>query len=113
MSRPPCLAARAVRSATPRNPNLHAAARATAQPTTVITQYMRAQVRAAGGDPSTVPDVPYGFVRAAKVCAVLDISIATYYRMIADGTLPRPIPIDRASSRAAATGGPAAAQTAS
>jgi predicted DNA-binding transcriptional regulator AlpA len=84
------------------NPNLNTVHRATAQPTTVVVQYMRNQVKAAGGDPSTVPDMPYGFMRAAKVCAMLDISIATYYRMIEDGTLPRPIPIDRASSRAAA-----------
>lgn len=86
-----------------RNPNLNAAPRAVVTPSPAITQFMRERVKAAGGDPSSVPAVPYKFMRPAQIIDMLGISMATYYRMIADGTLPRPIPIDRASSKAAAT----------
>ena len=85
-----------------RNPNLRAAARTVVTPSTDITKFMRARVKAAGGDPASVPETPYKFMRPAQVIDILGISIATYYRMIADGTLPRPIPMDRASSRTAA-----------
>jgi hypothetical protein len=84
-----------------RNPNLHAAPRSVANVSPDITEYMRGRVKAAGGDPARVPDIPFRFMRPKEVCEMLAISIATYYRMIEDGTLPRPIPIDRASSRAA------------
>jgi predicted DNA-binding transcriptional regulator AlpA len=96
--------ARAVADAIPRNPNLGAAPRAVVTPSPVVTQYMRNQVKKAGGDPSSVPELPYKFMRPAAIAEMIGVSLATYYRMIADGTFPRPIPVDRASSRASAAG---------
>ncbi len=102
MSRPPRVAARAGGSAAPRNPNLGTAPRAVAIPLPALTEYMRSVVKAAGGDPSSVPDEPYRLMRPAAAAAMIGVSMATLYRMIDDGTLPRPIPVDRASARAAA-----------
>ena len=99
MSRPPREAAR---NAAPRNPNLGTAPRASAIPRAALTEYIRKQVKAAGGDPSSVPDEPYQLMRPAAAAAMIGVSMATLYRMIDDGTLPKPIPVDRASARAAA-----------
>jgi predicted DNA-binding transcriptional regulator AlpA len=96
---------RAIGDAMPRNPNLGASPRAVVIPSPVVTDYMRARVKAAGGDPASVPDMPYKFMRPADVVAILGVSIATFYRMIGDGIFPRPIPVDRAASRAAAAPG--------
>ena len=102
MARKPNLnaVARAVGDAMPRNPNLGAAPRAVVIPSPAVTGYMRARVKAAGGDPASVPDMPYKFMRPADVVAMLGVSTATFYRMIGDGIFPRPIPVDRAASRA-------------
>ena len=91
--------ARAVGNAMPRNPNLSAAPRAVVIPSPAVVDYMRARVKAAGGDPLTVPDMSYRFMRPADVIAITGISMATLYRLIQDGVFPRPIPVDRASSR--------------
>jgi predicted DNA-binding transcriptional regulator AlpA len=99
MARNSRLLARAVGNAMPRNPNLGAAARAVGTPSPIVTQHMRNLVAAAGGDPASVPELPYKFMRPAAVAEMIGVSLATYYRMIDDGTFPRPIPIDRASSR--------------
>jgi predicted DNA-binding transcriptional regulator AlpA len=84
-----------------RNPNLHAAPRAVAIPSPAVLQVMRDLVTASGGNPLSVPDMPYKLMRPAEIIDMFAISIATFYRMIEDGTLPRPIPIDRASLRVA------------
>jgi predicted DNA-binding transcriptional regulator AlpA len=104
MSRPPRVAVCTVGSATPRNPNLGAAPRAVAIPSPILTEYMRGLVKNAGGDPSSVPDGPYKLMRPAAAAEIIGVSLATFYRMIDEGILPRPIPIDRASARAAAAG---------
>jgi predicted DNA-binding transcriptional regulator AlpA len=65
----------------------------------VVIEYMRGLVKAAGGDPATVPDMPYKFLRPAAIAEMIGVSLATFYRMIDDGIFPRPIPVDRASSR--------------
>jgi predicted DNA-binding transcriptional regulator AlpA len=80
-----------------RNPHLNVAPRAVAIPSPAVMQVMRDLVKAAGGDPLSVPDMKYKLMRPAEIIAMFGISIATFYRMIEDGTLPRPIPIDRAS----------------
>jgi predicted DNA-binding transcriptional regulator AlpA len=97
--------ARAVGNATPRNPNLGAAPRAVAIASPFVTQYMKDRVKAAGGDPASVPEVPYRFMRPAAAAEMIGVSLATFYRMIDDGIFPRLIPIDRASSRASAAVG--------
>jgi predicted DNA-binding transcriptional regulator AlpA len=87
----------------PRNPNLSAAPRAVAIPSSVLTQYMRDRVKAAGGDPASVPEVPYSFKRPAAAAEMIGVSLATFYRMVEDGIFPPLIPIDRASSRPSAS----------
>jgi predicted DNA-binding transcriptional regulator AlpA len=78
------------------NPNIKAAPRAVAIPSPAITGWMRSRVAAAGGDPQSVPDiVPYQFLRPARVAEICGVSLATVYRMIEDGTLPKPIAVDR------------------
>jgi predicted DNA-binding transcriptional regulator AlpA len=84
-----------------RNPNLQAAPRAVAIPSPAVLKVLRNLVSTAGGDPSSVPDMQYKLMRPAEIIDMLAISSATFYRMIGDGTLPRPIPIDRASLRVA------------
>jgi predicted DNA-binding transcriptional regulator AlpA len=84
-----------------RNPNLGDAPRAVAIPSPILTEYLRGLLRAAGGDPATVPEGPYKLVRPAAAADMIGVSLATLYRMIDDGIFPRPIPVDRASARAA------------
>jgi predicted DNA-binding transcriptional regulator AlpA len=84
-----------------RNSHLNAAPRAVAIPSPAVMRVMRNLVKAAGGDPSSVPDMPYKLMRPSEIIDMFAISIATFYRMVEDGTLPRPIPIDRASLRVA------------
>jgi predicted DNA-binding transcriptional regulator AlpA len=105
MSRNPNLVARAVENAVPRNPNLAAAPRAVAIPIHVVIEYMRDRVKAAGGDPSSVPDMDYKFLRPAAAAEMIGVSVATFYRMVEDGIFPPLIPIDRASSRPSAAMG--------
>jgi predicted DNA-binding transcriptional regulator AlpA len=45
--------------------------------------------------------MPYKLMRPSEIIDMFAISIATFYRMVEDGILPRPIPIDRASFRVA------------
>jgi predicted DNA-binding transcriptional regulator AlpA len=77
------------------NPNIRTAPKAVAIPSPAITGWMRSRVAAAGGDPASVPEMPYQFLRPARVAELCGISIATVYRMIEDGTLPKPIALDR------------------
>lgn len=102
MSKNPNLVARAVGNAMSRNPNLGAAPRAVAIPSPVVIEYLRGLVKNAGGDPSSVPEGPYKLMRPAAAADMIGVSLATFYRMIDEGILPRLIPIDRASARAAA-----------
>jgi len=78
-----------------KNPNLTRSPRATAFPSPVVVNHMRAVVAAAGGDPASVPEMPYCFLRPAKVAELLGVHITTVYRMVGDGTLPKPIDVGR------------------
>jgi predicted DNA-binding transcriptional regulator AlpA len=63
---------------------------------------MRERVDAAGGDPDDIPEIsPPRFLRAPEVRELTGLCTSTLYRMMSAGEFPRPIPIDRASSRAA------------
>ena len=56
---------------------------------------MRERVAEAGGDPATVPDVAYRFLRPHDISTMCGVSLKTVYRMVEDGTLPKPVVVGR------------------
>jgi predicted DNA-binding transcriptional regulator AlpA len=74
--------------------------RAVAWTSASVTGWMRDQIISGGGDPTDVPDIaPARFMRAPEVKQLTGLSTSTLYRMVASGTFPRPIRIDRAAAR--------------
>jgi hypothetical protein len=79
-----------------RNPNLNISPRRVAFLSPDIVKHIRALVAAAGGDPAMVPDIPFRLIPPAETAEMLgDISLSTLYRKVQDGTLPKPIAVDR------------------
>jgi predicted DNA-binding transcriptional regulator AlpA len=71
--------------------------RAVGTMSTVVVATLRAHFVSKGRDPSEVPDIDPRIMRPAEIAALLGIHESTYWRMVAAGQLPAPIPIDRAS----------------
>jgi predicted DNA-binding transcriptional regulator AlpA len=67
--------------------------RAVAWPTTVITEWQRERIRAAGGDASIVPDVPFRFVRLPELKTLTGLSRSSLYRLISSSRFPAPVPL--------------------
>jgi predicted DNA-binding transcriptional regulator AlpA len=75
--------------------------RAVAWANTDVIAWMRAQVAAAGGDPSTVPDEQYRFIRLPELKRLVGLSSSTIYRLMAEeeGKFPRPVLLGGAKVR--------------
>jgi hypothetical protein len=59
---------------------------------------MRAQVAAAGGDPSIVPDEPFHFIRLKELTRRVGLGHSSIYRKMAAGEFPRPVLLGGANS---------------
>jgi predicted DNA-binding transcriptional regulator AlpA len=68
-------------------------ARAVAWASTVITEWQRERIIAAGGDPSIVPDAPFRFVRLPEVKQLTGLSRSSLYRMVSEARFPAPVPL--------------------
>lgn len=68
-------------------------ARAVAWPSTVIAEWQRERIRAAGGDTSVVPDVPFRFVRLPELKTLTGLSRSSLYRLISESRFPAPVPL--------------------
>lgn len=79
-----------------RNPNLTKSPRRSAFLAPDVRNHICKVVAAAGRDLASAPDIgSQFFLSPAEVAKLLGVSVATIYRMVEDGTLPKPIPIDR------------------
>lgn len=78
--------------------------RAVGWTSTSIANWLRAQIIAAGGNPSDVPDLEFRLMRIRDVKRIAGLSTSTIYRLISEGSFPRPIKLAGASGheRAAA-----------
>lgn len=81
--------------------------RAVAWISTEVIHWLRARVRASGGDPTAIPDEPSAMWRIPEVERRTGLSRATVYRMVAAGEFPNAIrlsvrPAERSDSAHAA-----------
>jgi predicted DNA-binding transcriptional regulator AlpA len=67
--------------------------RAVAWPSTLVLDWMRSRVVAAGGDPADIPPEPAALWRLPEVERRTGYSRPTLYRLAARGEFPRPIPL--------------------
>lgn len=73
-------------------PNQAPGRRAVAWPLAAIVEWQRSRLRAAGADPSLVPDgEPLRMIRFKEVMRLTTLSRAAIYREMAAGSFPRPI----------------------
>jgi len=75
--------------------------RAVRWPSTTVLNWVRARIAAAGGDPGDVPEMSFRLLPLTAVRELTGLSTSTLYRMMAAQEFPRPVPVDRASVRAA------------
>jgi predicted DNA-binding transcriptional regulator AlpA len=75
--------------------------RAVRWPSPAVLAWVRERIKAAGGDPTQVPETSFRLLPLSAVRDLTGLSTSTLYRMQANGTFPRPVPVDRASVRAA------------
>lgn len=68
--------------------------RAVGVPSPAFFDWMRERVRAAGGDPTLIPDnEPVRFMRIAELVERSGLSEPTLYRMMARGEFPQAVPL--------------------
>jgi predicted DNA-binding transcriptional regulator AlpA len=70
---------------------INARARAVGWPSTLITEWQRERIAAAGGDPSVVPKAPFRFLRLPEVKQLTGLSRSSLYRMISESRFPAPV----------------------
>jgi predicted DNA-binding transcriptional regulator AlpA len=86
----------------PLNRQVHSRpARAVAWASTDITRWMREQIAAAGGDPSSVPDEEFRFIRLRELKRRVGLGHSSIYRKIAAGEFPRSVTLGGSRREAA------------
>jgi predicted DNA-binding transcriptional regulator AlpA len=65
--------------------------RGIAWPSTAVLEWMRTRVRAAGADPTTIPDEPVSFWRLKEVIRRTGCSRSTIQRFVEAGQFPKPV----------------------
>jgi predicted DNA-binding transcriptional regulator AlpA len=58
-----------------------------------IINWSRDRLAAAGRDPREIKDEPFTFLRIREVKRRTGLSVASIYRMVSEGSFPRPVPL--------------------
>jgi len=80
---------------------LEGAPRAVRWPSPRVEEWLRQRIKAAGGDPAEVPTAPFRLLPLSAVMEITGLKQTLIYKLMKDGNFPRPVPVDRASVRAA------------